>query len=260
MIRQIDERNNDKGVIQRVYTVVREGYESESGGAMAMRPETVRFWLGRNKQVYGLVTAKAEGDLLVLYQSRYYVVRGDASILKNGRPVRFTPSTLPASWRRMLNGMPEDGTLPLLEPDSTPSKWDRVEAPSPFSIEKRNDETGVSHAETTAETTTETERGGVNMEGESQAPESSLQKEEESAAVTPKRAKKGEGAKPAKGEPIAFACPYCNHRAEAPPARKDGKPFFQTCEKCNGEFAVRIVPVTVYQAEVAAFPRKGNHQ
>ena len=225
-----------------------------------MKPDTVRFWLDRNKQVYGLVTAKAEGDLLVLYQSRYYIVRGDASILKNGRPVRFTPSTLPASWRRILTGVPENGTLPLLEPSSTPSKWDRVEVPSPFSTEQRKDETEASHVETAVEATTEKERGGVNMDGEGQAPESNLKKEEEGAAAAPKRAKKGEGAKTTKGDPITFTCPYCNHRAEAPSARKDGKPFFHTCEKCNGEFAVRIVPVTVYQAEVAAFPRKGNHQ
>lgn len=225
-----------------------------------MKPDTVRFWLGRNKQVYGLVTAKAEGDLLVLYQSRYYIVRGDASILKNGRPVRFTPSTLPASWRRILTGVPENGTLPLLEPSSTPSKWDRVEAPSPFSTEYRKDEAEASNEETEVDATKEKERGSVNMDGESQVAESNLKKDAEGGAEAPKRARKGEGAKTVKGEPIAFACPYCNHRAEAPPARKDGKPFFQTCEKCNGEFAVRIVPVTVYQAEVAAFSRKGHHQ
>ena len=225
-----------------------------------MKPDTVRFWLDRNKQVYGLVTAKAEGDLLVLYQSRYYIVRGDASILKNGRPVRFTPSTLPASWRRILTGVPENGDLPLLEPSSTPSKWDKADAPSPFSTEKRKDEAEASHVETAIEATTEKERGGTDLMSEDQHGDNEIRKDEEVTAAAPKKSRKGEGAKPSKGEPITFTCPYCNHRAEAPSARKDGKPFFQTCEKCNGEFAVRIVPVTVYQAEVAAFPRKGNHQ
>ncbi len=74
----------------------------------------------------------------------------------------------------------------------------------------------------------------------------------------PKKAKKGEGKSHKVCEPIAYACPYCNHGAEAPPARKDGKPFFVVCGKCSGEYAVRVVPVTIYRAEVAAFPRKGS--
>lgn len=83
-------------------------------------------------------------------------------------------------------------------------------------------------------------------------------KEGQDASAPPKRAKRSESKSSKVGDPIVYACPYCNHRAEAPSARKDGKPFFQTCERCHGEFAVRIVPVTVYQAEVAAFPRKGS--
>ncbi len=83
------------------------------------------------------------------------------------------------------------------------------------------------------------------------------------AAAPSRRERKTEGkstteGKPAKAtEPITFACPYCNLRIESTHPKKDPKPFFVTCSKCGGEFGVRIVPVTVYQAEVAAFPKKG---
>lgn len=69
-------------------------------------------------------------------------------------------------------------------------------------------------------------------------------------------------AKPAKkAEPrllpqsiVVANCPYCNHKHElALEKGKNGKPFFVACARCTVEFAVRYVPVTVYQAQVAAF-------
>lgn len=53
---------------------------------------------------------------------------------------------------------------------------------------------------------------------------------------------------------VVANCPYCNHKHElALDKGKNGKPFFVACAKCTVEFAVRYVPVTVYQAQVAAF-------
>ena len=53
---------------------------------------------------------------------------------------------------------------------------------------------------------------------------------------------------------VAATCPYCNHKQDLPFEKgKNGKPFFATCARCSTEFAVRFVPVTVYQAQVAAF-------
>ena len=53
---------------------------------------------------------------------------------------------------------------------------------------------------------------------------------------------------------VAATCPYCNHKQDLPFEKgKSGKPFFVTCTRCNSEFAVRFVPVTMYQAQVAAF-------
>ena len=53
---------------------------------------------------------------------------------------------------------------------------------------------------------------------------------------------------------VAATCPYCNHKQDLPFEKgKSGKPFFATCVRCNTEFGVRFVPVTLYQAQVAAF-------
>ena len=53
---------------------------------------------------------------------------------------------------------------------------------------------------------------------------------------------------------VAATCPYCSHKQDLPFEKgKNGKPFFVLCVRCSTEFAVRFVPVTLYQAQVAAF-------
>ncbi|HIJ82062.1 MAG TPA: hypothetical protein HPP76_10190, partial [Desulfuromonadales bacterium] len=53
---------------------------------------------------------------------------------------------------------------------------------------------------------------------------------------------------------VAATCPYCSHKQDLPFEKgKNGKPFFVACVRCSTEFAVRFVPVTMYQAQVAAF-------
>ncbi len=74
----------------------------------------------------------------------------------------------------------------------------------------------------------------------------------------PAPAKKTVGAeiKPAKivQAVVAAICPYCSHKQDIPFEKgKNGKPFFVACIRCSSEFAVRFVPVTMYQAQVAAF-------
>lgn len=61
-------------------------------------------------------------------------------------------------------------------------------------------------------------------------------------------------AKPLPQSVVVANCPYCNHKHELTLDKgKNGKPFFVACVRCAVEFAVRYVPVTVYQAQVAAF-------
>jgi hypothetical protein len=223
-----------------------------------MNPDTVRFWL-ENRQVYGLVNARVEGEQLVSYKNRYYVVRNNAVVIENGRLQRFTASTLPAAWKRVVNGVPQSGTLPLLDTDSTLSKSNNVTALCSTTTDRRSNEAEAHQVLDSMEDNEETERVVVTMiDGEAQGQEMENKEKEKDAPVAAKRAKKGEGAKVPKGEPVTFECPYCGHKGEAPPVRKDGRPFFTICEKCQGEYAVRLVPVTIYRAEVAAFPRKGS--
>jgi hypothetical protein len=211
-----------------------------------MKPETVRFWLD-NRQVYGIAHGEKDGDLLVNYQKRYYVIRGDVPLMKNRRPMRYTASTLPAIWKKALHGDPMPATQ-----DDQPSADVQHDLGSretgPYRLKAREEIKTLENlgkARKIEETT---------MENVDETPKQEIQVEEKRIS---KRAKKSETGKTMKGEPVLFECPYCNHKAEAPPGRKDGRPFFHTCEKCNGEFGLRIVPVTAYQAEVAAFPRKG---
>lgn len=57
--------------------------------------------------------------------------------------------------------------------------------------------------------------------------------------------------------PVIAICPYCKTSHEIPIEKgKSGKPFLLVCSKCNGDFAVRFVEVTIYQAEVAGFLEK----
>ncbi len=211
-----------------------------------MKPETVRFWLD-NRQVYGVVHGRIDGDLLVSYQKRFYVIRGDVPLMKNRRPMRFSASTLPAIWKKTLLGAPDYSTQ---TGQSSAAVQDDLSSsgPDPVPLKARQKTKGLG----TLGKVQKIER--AIMENVDETPKEEIQVEEKRIS---KRAKKRETGKNTKGEPVIFECPYCNHKAEAPSGRKDGRPFFHTCEKCNGEFGLRIVPVTTYQAEVAAFPRKG---
>lgn len=207
-----------------------------------MKPETVRFWLD-NRQVYGVVTAENDGNLLVSYQKRFYVIREDVPLMKNRRPLRYTATTLPAIWKKAMHSAgPTGRSSANVQPDSGSRRLDPVPPKAPKKIKASENLENVQKIERAI------------MENVEEAPKQEIAAEEKRIS---KRAKKSDTGKGSKGEPVIFECPYCHHKAEAPPGRKDGRPFFHTCEKCNGEFGLRIVPVTEYQAEVAAFPRKG---
>ena len=53
---------------------------------------------------------------------------------------------------------------------------------------------------------------------------------------------------------VEVKCPYCGHKNEIVLDRgRRAKPFFVPCDKCSEEFAVKLVQVLVYQAQVAGF-------
>ena len=186
--------------------------------------ETLSFWLD-NRNCFGIKAAVSGDQILVLYRDRYYVVTGGAAQTKGGKPVRYSTSSLPTTWKRALKG-------DILPPATTPSGTDSVITTNPPKRERRK-----------------AEKPAMQELQQETAPEI-IEKTPPPIVKAPRKT----GAKPAIQQPVATDCPYCNARHEIPVEKgKNGKPFFMFCTKCNNEFAVRFVQVTVYQAQVAGF-------
>jgi hypothetical protein len=189
--------------------------------------EPVQFWLD-NKMSAGIKVASIGSQALVVYRERYYVVEKDAAQTKGGKPLRYSLSSMPLVWKKALRGdvlppeslaMPADDALP--EPTVTKRERPRKEP-----------------QQSTAAAT-----------GHPSAPSRPVT----GPAKTPGAVKTVE-IKPAAQTAVSANCPECRLRHEFPLEKgKNGKPFFVACTRCKAEFAVRFVPVMVYQAQVAAF-------
>jgi hypothetical protein len=185
--------------------------------------ESVSFWLD-NKNSIGTQAALLGDQVLVLYRERYYVVTGGAALTKGGKPLRYSSSLLPAIWKKALKG---DAPPPVTPPTATageltaqPAKRERQKAEKPVMPEIPQEAT----------------------------PEKRVKPLRLKATASQKVA-----ANPSP-PPVAANCPYCDTRHEIPVEKgRGGKPFFMACRKCQREFAVRLVPVTTYQAQVAGF-------
>ena len=200
--------------------------------------EPVQFWLD-NKMSAGIKVASIGSQLLVVYRERYYVVEKDAAQMKGGKPLRYSLSSMPLVWKKALRGdvlpaevlmVPADDALP----EPTSAKKERVKKERPQSPKP------VASVATPAA-----------------APPAPVQTP---APSRPAAASKASGnakppeIKPAAQASVSAACPECRFKHEFPLERgKNGKPFFVACTKCKAEFAVRFVPVMVYQAQVAGF-------
>ncbi|MDD2853249.1 MAG: hypothetical protein PHY09_15295 [Desulfuromonadaceae bacterium] len=194
--------------------------------------EPLTFWLD-NKICSGFKIAEIGTQTMVSYRDKYYIVVNGAALMKGGRPLHYSKTSLPLLWKKALKGIFPAPTEP---------------------IEHADDEF------LPATTSTKRERTAMNK---STAPLTELSEDRPQTVVTPltitKRsvtAKSTLDVKPVKIIPavVATTCPYCSHKQEIPFEKgKNGKPFFATCVKCSVDFAVRFVPVTVYQAQVAAF-------
>jgi len=190
--------------------------------------EPITFWLD-NKICSGFKAAEIGPQTLVSYRDKYYVVVGGAALMKGVRPLHYSKTSMPLLWKKALKGIlppavavidhPEDENLPV----TTSTKKERT----------------VMQKKTTS------------------APE--LTGDQPQAITPPPTAAKRSAAaevKPVKiaQSVIAATCPYCSHKQDLPFEKgKNGKPFFVPCVRCSTEFAVRFVPVTMYQAQVAAF-------
>jgi len=188
--------------------------------------ESVTFWLD-NRKCAGMKSAVIGDQQLVLYRDRYYVVTDGAARTRAGKPLRFSTSSLPPAWKSALKGespLPADTrTVPASLPTTGQVKHKPRKAENPAM--------------------TETPKGSIA----------------EQIANTPTqeaKPKRKSESKTALQPPIAANCPYCHARHEMSVEKgKGGKPFFISCIKCTRDFAVRLVPVTIYQAQVAGFPQ-----
>lgn len=194
--------------------------------------ETITFWLD-NKICSGFKIAEIGTQTLVSYRDKYYIVVKGAALMKGVRPLHYSKTSMPLLWKKAMKG--------ILPPPVVP-------------IEHGEDEF--------LPVTTSTKKERTVMKNSTpSAPEFS----EEAPLVitqpqsTPKKAapaKPSTETKPVKitQTVVAATCPYCNHKQDLPIEKgRNGKPFFAACVRCSSEFAVRFVPVTMYQAQVAAF-------
>jgi hypothetical protein len=190
--------------------------------------EAITFWLD-NKICSGVKIAEIGNQTLVSYRDKYYIIVGGAAQMKGVRPLHYSKTSMPLLWKKAMKGI-----LP----------------PPVAVIEYAEDEF--------LPVTTSTKKERKPMQEESTVSEFS---DEQPVAVKPVVhviAKKSPAAevKPVKiiQAVVATTCPYCSHKQDLPFEKgKSGKPFFVVCVRCSTEFAVRFVPVTMYQAQVAAF-------
>lgn len=196
--------------------------------------EAVTFWLD-NKISSGFKVAEIGSQMLVSYRDKYYVVEGGAAKMKGVRPLHFSKSSLPTIWKKAIKGILPPVAAPVVHQED-----DYLPATTSIKKERPTMKKSVPTETESSETLPEI-KPPVRAEA---APETK---------PAPKPVKKAE-AKPLPQSVVVANCPYCNHKHElALDKGKNGKPFFVACAKCTAEFAVRYVPVTMYQAQVAAF-------
>jgi hypothetical protein len=195
--------------------------------------DPVQFWLD-NKMSAGLKVAAIGDQALVVYREKFYVVEKDAAQSRGGKALRYSRSSLPVIWKKALKGetpppegldVPPDDALPM--PTTTTTKRERARKEPSLPAE-------------TAQVVPQS----------SAAP---VQAKPAGVATSPRNARKMD-IKPVAQTSVSANCPECNFKHEFPLEKgKNGKPFFTACARCKAEFAVRFVPATIYQAQVAGF-------
>lgn len=194
--------------------------------------EAITFWLD-NKISSGFKVAEIDRQILVSYRDKFYVVEDGAARMKGVRPLHFSKSSMPPVWKKAMNGIlppPVAGIAPQEEenlPVTTSTKKERaiMQKPAIFATDRTDSQM---HED-------KPQHAASKLSAHSKA----------SAEIKPFKV----------SQTVVIAnCPYCNHKHDLPFEKgKNGKPFFVSCARCSTEFAVRFVPVTIYQAQVAAF-------
>ncbi len=185
-------------------------------------PEAISFWLD-NKMVSAHKVTEIGDQVLVDYRGKFYVIKNGSALMKGSRPLHYSKSSMPVNWKKAMRGEiiaetePDDEILPMVSVTKRIRVKKERERPMP---------------ETSPETVTQ----------------------QAAASKTTIRPVKKIDAKPVAQTMVAAQCPYCGQKHEIPVEKgRNGRPFFVTCTKCTVDFAVRFVPVTLFQAQVAAF-------
>lgn len=185
--------------------------------------DVISFWLD-NKTVSARTVAVIGDQTLVDYRGRFHVVRNGSALMKGSKPLQYSKSSLPTIWKKALRG--EKPTIP---------------------------DTGDDEILPLASVT---KRIRPKKEKEAPMPEAAPQPDAPQPPSTKpaaRPAKKIEARPPAQSA-VPAQCPYCGQKHELPVEKgRNGKPFFVTCTRCTVDFAVRFVPVTMFQAQVAGF-------
>jgi DNA-directed RNA polymerase subunit M/transcription elongation factor TFIIS len=197
-------------------------YRSQEVDVMS---EAISFWLD-NKMASAHKVAEIGDQVLVDYRGKFYVIRNGSALMKGSKPLHYSRSSMPVIWKKALRGeLPNTATV--VEPDDEILPMTSV-----------------------------TKRVRAKKEKEAPMPEASpapVVQQATASKTTAKPIKKAEP-KAATQTTVAAQCPYCSQKHEIPLEKgRNGKPFFVTCTKCTVDFAVRFIPVTLFQAQVAAF-------
>lgn len=189
--------------------------------------ETITFWLD-NKICSGFKIAEIGSQTLVSYRDKYYIVVGGAARMNGVRPLHYSKTSMPLLWKKAMRGIlpPPVAVTDYAEDEFLPITTSQKKERKPMQKDPAVSEF-------------------------SEAPPAAAKP----APITAKKAAATD-TKPVKISQavVTATCPYCNHKQDLPFEKgKNGKPFFVACVRCNSEFAVRFVPVTMYQAQVAAF-------
>jgi hypothetical protein len=194
--------------------------------------EAVTFWLD-NKISSGIKVAEVGRQALVAYREKFYVVEGGAAHMKGSKPLHYSKTSLPTIWKKALRGI-------STPPDDPTDHQEQEILPATIMNKKERAKMTLS----TSPTSVPQEQTPA-CEKNLPTPPRHLPPLKKPVATKP----------PASTQTVIPAnCPYCNSKHELPLEKgKNGRAFFVACSKCAMEFAVRFVPVTIFQAQVAAF-------
>lgn len=200
--------------------------------------EAITFWLD-NKMSSGIKVAEIGSQALVSYRDKFYIVEKGAALMKGSRPLHYSKSSIPTIWRKVMRGVTvaaidqkEEENMPMATSTKRERPKAKKEAPAPVE---------------TAEPLMPPPEA-AQQEQKQVVPSKPVAERSQPKSV------KSREAKPVAQASVTTACPYCGNKHEIPLEKgKNGKAFLMACLKCNSEFAIRFVPVTVYQAQVAAF-------